>query len=131
MQNDAVIIYFDGVCHLCNGFVDWVITRDQHQKFRFAPLQGETAAAFLPAEQRQNLQSLVVTKGGLQLQKSTAVLEILRELPFWKWTQILRLLPRSLRDLIYDFVARHRYTWFGRRELCRLPTAAEKGRLLP
>ncbi|MFN7729866.1 MAG: thiol-disulfide oxidoreductase DCC family protein [Bdellovibrio sp.] len=125
------IVFFDGVCHLCNGFVDWIVARDQGQKILFAPLQGETAAQNLTQDQRQALESVLVLSQGRILSKSSAVLLILEHLPGYYWTGLFQIVPLFLRDLVYDFVARNRYRWFGKSETCRLPTPDEKQVLLP
>jgi predicted DCC family thiol-disulfide oxidoreductase YuxK len=128
------IIFFDGVCVLCNGFVDWVIRRDPQGKFKFASLQGTTAAALretkpeLPAA----LDTIVLWSEGQLRYQSTAVFAILRALPQpWRSLAVLRFLPRWLRDLGYGWVAAVRYKLFGRTEVCRIPTPDDRGRLLP
>jgi predicted DCC family thiol-disulfide oxidoreductase YuxK len=125
------IVFFDGVCHLCNGFVDWIVARDLDQKILFAPLQGETAAKNLNQDQRQALESVLVLSQGKILSKSSAVLLILEQIPGYGWTRAFQIVPCFLRDLIYNFVARNRYSWFGKSETCRLPTPEEKQVILP
>ncbi len=130
VQNQAVV-FFDGVCHLCNSFVDWVVARDTSRRLLFAPLQGQTAAERLSRRQRDALSSVLVWDGFQVLEKSEAVLCVFAQIPGYRWTRIARLIPLALRDRIYDFIARNRYRWFGQRETCRLPTAEEKQSLLP
>lgn len=130
-RSDRPLVFFDGVCHLCNGFVDFVLRHDSSLRIQFAPLQGETAARFLGPDQRQALSTVFVRSGDVLLEKSDAILKVLGELPRWRWTRVFRAVPRPLRDLIYDLVARRRYAWFGERETCRLPTPAERSRLFP
>ena len=128
------IVFFDGVCHLCNGFVDFLIQNETAQtKLSYAPLQGTTAQQYLPETDQKNLATVIFLSDGKLFKKSEAVLRILREmkLPFSLFGSLGFLVPRFLRDLIYDFVARHRYQWFGERESCRLPQPHEKGQLLP
>ena len=126
-----ILIFFDGVCVLCDGFVDWLILRDQQKIFRFAPLQGTTAQEYFGPEQRQKLESVLVWDEGQVLQKSDAILFVLSQLPRWRWAKVLRLIPRCLRDSLYDIVAKNRAHWFGQRDTCRLPTEREKERILP
>jgi predicted DCC family thiol-disulfide oxidoreductase YuxK len=127
------IVYFDGVCGMCNRTVDFVLCRDRPGRFQFAPLQGETAAARLSVEDRQGLSTLVLeTPRGL-FRRSSAVVGILRGLGGFWWLvgSLFWLVPRPLRDLGYRLVANNRYRLFGRKETCRLPTPEETGRLLP
>ena len=131
-QRGQTIVFFDGVCHLCNQFVDFAVRQDSRKILRFAPLQGKTAAQLVRASDRENLSSVLVAKDGKILTKSTAVLHVLVSLGgLWAVGGRLGLLiPSWGRDLIYDWVAKLRYQWFGRRETCRLPTAEEKSFLL-
>jgi predicted DCC family thiol-disulfide oxidoreductase YuxK len=127
------ILFFDGLCGLCNTSVDFVMKRDTRDVFRYAPLQGETAAQHLAAPDRENLDSVVLkTSSGLH-RKSSAVVRILWKLPgIWPLLgTLLWLVPLPLRDLGYRVVAKNRYRVFGKKETCRLPTPEEIGRLLP
>lgn len=129
----TLIVYFDGVCGLCNRSVDFILRRDQQARFQFAPLQGETAASRLPEADRRQLSSLVLeTPQGL-FRRSSAVVRILRRLGgvWWLAGSLLWLIPRPLRDCCYSLVAGNRYRLFGQKETCRLPTPEEAGRLLP
>lgn len=130
-MTDRQIIFFDGVCNLCNAFVDFLIRRDKDQNFFFAPLQGETARLKLPEGQPAKLNSVVLWNQGEVLEKSDAALMILQQLggPWWLM-RVFWVVPSFLRDLAYDFVAANRYRFFGKRETCRLPTPAEKARFL-
>ncbi len=120
------IIFFDGVCSLCNAFVDFLISRDKKKNFRYAPLQGQTATERLPLS-RVKLASVVYLKDGMMLTQSDAALEMLSDLGgVWSLVSILKLVPHSLRDSIYSVIATNRYKWFGRRETCRLPTKDER-----
>lgn len=126
------IILFDGICGLCNFWVDFVMARDRANRFRFAPLQGETAAKLLGAA-AQTLSSVALVDQGQVMRKSDAVWRMLMILGgFWRfagWT--VRIVPRPLRDWGYDFIARRRYRWFGVKETCRLPRPDERDRFLP
>lgn len=125
------IIFFDGFCILCNGFVDFVFKRDKAQIFRFASLQGNTAKALLKSECVDELKSIVYVEGERCEQRSSAVISILIRLGgFYKVVWVLRAVPRPLRDFAYDFIAKHRYRWFGKRDSCRLRQPKDQGRLL-
>jgi predicted DCC family thiol-disulfide oxidoreductase YuxK len=123
----APVIYFDGFCGLCNGFVDFVLARDRHRRFRFAPLQGATARARFGDPGEVDPTTILLVKDGIVSERSTAVLRILSSLGgAWRLIGALRLCPRPIRDAVYDWVARHRYGWFGKRETCRLPAPEER-----
>ncbi len=133
MANDPAefTIYFDGVCTLCNGFVDFLVRVDSHghsgPSFKIASLQGKTAKERLPENLRSDLNSVVLWSNGQAYTKSAAVWRIFARLQ-WPWHVItlLQVIPGAWADTAYDFVARHRYLIFGQQRSCRLPTAAEK-----
>ena len=126
------IVYFDGVCGLCNRFVDFLLRRDHRRQFRFAPLQGETAAARLRVRPGIAPRTIVLEDDEGIWERSRAVLRILRRLGgVWSATRILLLVPAPVRDWMYDLIAQRRYAWFGQRESCRLPTPDERERFLP
>ena len=125
------VLFFDGVCLLCNGFVDFLLKRDVERHFQFAPLQGERAKGLLPAELNTDLTTVVLWSQGEIFLRSDAVLMVLVQLGgVWSLARLGWLVPRGWRDLAYRIIAAHRYSWFGRRESCRLPTAEERSRFL-
>lgn len=125
------IIFFDGVCGLCNGFVDFILKVDKHQSFTFSPLQSEYAAQHLSAEHIKDLTSVVYLKDGKKFLKSRAVIEILSDIGgVWKLAVIGKAIPDPLRNKAYDLVAANRYKFFGKKETCRLPTPEERARFL-
>lgn len=125
------IIYFDGVCGLCNGFVDFILKVDHQKIFHFSPLQSEYALEHLPLEFTQELSSVVVQMNGQTLSKSKAVMAVFRELGgVWKLLSYAGVLPEKLTNKGYDLVAKHRYKLFGEKETCRLPTPEERERFI-
>jgi predicted DCC family thiol-disulfide oxidoreductase YuxK len=123
------IIFFDGVCNLCNAFVDFVIRRNSD--FKFASLQGLAASKLLPASLVQDLPSVVLFKDGEIFTESTAALKILKRLGGrWFLASVFLCVPKKLRDIVYRFVGRRRYRWFGQRDTCRLPSPEERVRFL-
>jgi predicted DCC family thiol-disulfide oxidoreductase YuxK len=126
------VIFFDGVCGLCNRFVDFVIRRDTRRVFRFAPLQGETARHWLDAADVRDLKTVVLIDREGTHRKSSAVLRVLRGLGgFWRAVgAVLWFVPFPLRDVGYSLIAGNRYALFGKKETCRLPTPDERGRFL-
>lgn len=124
------LVFFDGVCGLCNGFVDFLVRHDRARRLRYAPLQGATAAHFerLP----RHLDSVVVVQGHRVLVKSDAALTVLARLGgVWRLSAAARVIPRFVRDAVYDLIARHRYGWFGQRGACRVPAPHEARWFLP
>ncbi|MCH8830083.1 MAG: DUF393 domain-containing protein [Planctomycetes bacterium] len=132
-ERTGPIIFFDGVCGLCNRSVDFVLARDGDEQFRFAPLQGETAQAALSAPDIQTLGSLVFVSESGTSRHSTAIVRILWKLGgIWSfWAVLLWLIPWPLRHLGYKIIGANRYRLFGKRETCRMPTPQERSRFLP
>lgn len=127
-----MIVFFDGVCGLCNSTVDFLLARDRRGSLQFAPLQGSTAAAHLPESDTRDLNSLVVLDGTNIYRKSTGVLHAAIAIG-GVWALLARvsfIVPRFARDIVYDIVASNRYAWFGKRDTCRLPTPDERSRFL-
>lgn len=127
------VLFFDGVCGLCNTTVNRLIRWDGAGVLRFAPLQGETASRVLPKEDVTTLASVVLLDGGGTHRRTDAVVRVLRHLGgrYRLLAAALWLIPRPLRDVGYRFVAKFRYRVFGKKDTCRLPTAEERGRFLP
>lgn len=138
---EAPILFFDGVCGLCNGMVDFLMSRDREGRFRFATLQGETAARLLSQagiggasaeDPGEWMRSLVLWQEGRIHRKSEAVIRVAMEMGgIWRLAAAGRLLPAGFRDFLYDAVARNRYRWFGKRAACRMPKPEERARFLP
>ena len=129
----APVILFDGVCNLCNGFVRFVIARDLAARFRFAALQSDSARRLLARLDGLGgiPDSVVLVDRGRVYTRSSAALRIARGLPFpWSLARALIVVPRPLRDWVYDRVARHRYRWFGRKDTCIVPTPDLRARFL-
>ena len=125
MSSKQNIIFFDGYCGLCNRFISEIFLRDKNHLFRFAPLQGPTASQLL--QDVPKVDSIIYWKNGNYFIKSAAALEILNDLGgMFKFANVFRLVPKFLSDRVYDFVARHRYGWFGQSNVCRLPDENEK-----
>ena len=119
------VVLFDGVCNLCDRSVQFILDRDPAGVFRFASLQSDTGRALLIDHQLDPdaLASIVVVDGDRAYTRSDAALRIARDLRFpWNTLGALRIVPRFIRDRVYDVVAANRYRWFGTREACRLPT---------
>ena len=132
-EDDRPVLVFDGLCNLCSGAVRFVIRYDRNEIIRFASLQsatGQKLAREYGLSERK-IDSILLIKNNSAYIKSAAVLEIARCLPFpWPLVSALGCLPSKFLDLVYDFIARHRYRWFGKREKCLLPTRAIKAHFL-
>ena len=126
------VILFDGVCNLCNAGVQFVVARDPAGHFQFAPLQSATAARLIASSGVRSLpDSIVLVEDGRVWTQSTAALRIARRLRFpWPAAYAMIVVPRPMRDWIYNLVARNRYRWFGKREACMVPTPALRARFL-
>lgn len=131
MKQKAIIL-FDGLCNLCNGAVQFVIRHDPKAFYSFAPLPSDFACNLLAQQQHQDAyRSIIYVEREKVYTSSTAVLKICRHLSGgWPLAQIFLVIPRFIRDGVYDFIARHRYRWFGKREECMLPAPELKKRFL-
>lgn len=127
MEGANKVIVFDGVCNLCNGFIDFIIHRDKGT-FKFAALQTPVGKSLVPQSQDETVYLVI---GERIYNKSTAALMVARHLKFpWFLFSIFLIVPKIIRDAIYNWVARNRYKWFGKRDTCRLPTPEERARFL-
>ncbi len=127
------IVLFDGVCKFCNAGVNFILDRDAHRYFRFAPLQSETGQAFLRrfGMRTDDLDSIVLVEHGLPYRKTSAALRIAHHLGgAWPLLVVLFAIPPFLRDAAYDLLARNRYRWFGKTQSCRVPTPELRDRFL-
>lgn len=127
------VIVFDGVCNFCNAFVNFVLERDTHGIFKFGTLQSPPAQDLLHHFQlpTQEYESFLLIEQNTLFTKSTAALKILRRLDApWSLLWVAMLIPRPVRDMVYDFVARHRYGWMGKSDSCRIPTKEEQERFV-
>lgn len=128
---NAPILFFDGTCGLCNGFVNFLFKIDKNHIYKVAALQGETARKHLPKAKIEDLNSLVVYRNDLLLDKAQAVIQILDDMGgIWRVLSFFEVLPDSFLNKIYDMVAKSRYRFFGKSDACRLPTAEERSYFL-
>ena len=132
-ENPGPVILFDGVCNLCNGWVQFVISHDPSARFRFASFQSPAGRRLSLANgvDPDALKSFFLLSDGTLLARSDAAIEVVvRFGGFWRLLGILRLVPRPLRDWVYSVVARNRYRLFGKREACLMPSPELSGRFL-
>lgn len=117
------IVLFDGICNLCNGAVRFILRNDKRKRIRVASLQSETGKAFLRKAgfPEDSLQTIIYFRGEKFYQKSSAVLNILKDIGgIWSLFYFLIILPPFLRDFFYNILARYRYRIFGKRDSCVL-----------
>jgi predicted DCC family thiol-disulfide oxidoreductase YuxK len=127
------VIVFDGQCVLCSANAQFILRRDRRRLFRLAAMQGEAGATLLRANglDPADPETLIVVDGDRVLRDSDAILYIYRSLGWpWRAAAAASVVPQSWRDAAYRWVARNRYAWFGKREQCWVPEAADRDRIL-
>jgi predicted DCC family thiol-disulfide oxidoreductase YuxK len=131
MPNQPAIILFDGVCNFCNSSVNFVIKRDKKAYFKFAPLQSELAEKLLGKPISEMPDSVVLIENNKVHYKSTAALMIAKKLDgLWPIFYLLIIIPRPIRDWVYNLIAKNRYKIFGKKDSCMIPDPAIKARFL-
>ena len=127
------IILFDGVCNLCNSSVQFILKRDRKKLFHFGSLQGKAGQEYLrrfnlPTD---NFNSFMLVENGKLYTRSTGALRMLKHLGGgWSLLYAFIIIPRFIRDAVYNWIAKNRYKWFGKQEACWLPTPELKERFL-
>jgi predicted DCC family thiol-disulfide oxidoreductase YuxK len=119
------IVLIDGVCVLCSRSYRFIRTRDRDRRFRFLAIQqpeGRSIALRYGIDPDQPA-TFILVEDGVAHVRSDAALRILGQLPHWRWTRVLRIVPLGLRNRVYDLIARNRYRWFGRLDACMLPNS--------
>jgi predicted DCC family thiol-disulfide oxidoreductase YuxK len=127
------IILFDGVCNFCNGAINFIIKQDKKGLFRFAALQSGAGQQLLDLYhlKKGDFESFVLLDGEKVYYKSRASLKIFCQLPwYWRWTQVFWIIPKFVRDSLYNIIAKNRYKWFGKKEQCMIPTPEQRMRFL-
>lgn len=132
-EQEHPVVFFDGVCGLCNQTVNFLISIDRHKRLRYAPLQGETASEKLPEDLRTDLSTMILFDSRGISKKSTAVARTLMHVGgLWSLLGgLLWLIPAPFRNFGYSIVAMNRYRIWGKHETCRLPRPGEQELFLP
>lgn len=134
MPEDAPVIVFDGVCVLCSRWVDFILRHDVDGRFKLAAMQGAHGRTLLASHglSPDDPASLLLVQGDRGYVDTDAIIRVLRSLGTgWRLLgNLLKLVPRAIRDLLYRWLARNRYQLFGRRSHCRLPDPAQAWRFL-
>ena len=122
MENKSLIILFDGICNLCNGSVNFILKRDKKKLFRFVTLQSERGEELVRQFNiSKETDSVILIFENRVFLESEAAIEIVRLLPVpWKWLAFFKIIPLKFRNGIYKWIARNRYRWFGKRNVCRI-----------
>ena len=127
------MVLFDGECNFCNGIVNFLLRQDKKNVLRFATMQSPAGEKLLQQYgfPKHYLKSFVLIDNGKAYKKSTAGLRLYGKLPwYWRWTQAFWIVPRFLRDAVYEFISNNRYKWFGKRSACMVPTPQVRSRFL-
>jgi len=132
-KNNQALILFDGVCNLCNSSVNFIIKHDKKNKFIFAPLQSNIAQIKLKeiGIDVSKIDSIVLIEENEAFYKSSAALKISKNLSgLYSFFYMFIIFPKFIRDAIYDYVAKNRYKWYGKKETCMVPTEELKSKFI-
>ena len=133
MNEERPVIFFDGICNLCNRIVQFVIKKDKKKQFRFASLQGKAGQEILKKFNllSDDFNSFIVLEGDKIYTRSTAALRMLKKMSGgWHLFYGFIIIPKFIRDAVYNWIARNRYKWYGKRNECMAPTPELKERFL-
>ncbi len=131
MKSDNAIVLFDGVCNFCNSSINFIIKRDKKGYFKFAPLQSEIAQKLVGDKTKPMPESVILIENGKTYDRSSAALRIAKKLDgLWPLLYIFIILPKRLRDAVYNLIGRNRYKWFGKTEACMIPNPGVRSRFL-
>ena len=126
-----MVVFFDGICNLCQSSVRYLIKHDKKSILKFASIQGAYAKSFLPADELQSMESVLFYDGKKLYKKSMAVLKLLKLLGGWHRLLLLSyLVPAFIRNSLYDVVAKNRYRWFGKQGQCMIDSKSLQDRFL-
>ena len=134
LPKNKKIILFDGICNLCNSAVTIVIKQDKKNTFLFAAIQSKKGKEIIDCLEIDiaKIDSIILYEPGVSYEvKSTAALKIMNDFgQFWQLTRLLWVCPKGFRNQVYDFIAKNRYKWFGKKESCMIPTNDLKSKFL-
>jgi predicted DCC family thiol-disulfide oxidoreductase YuxK len=134
LPKNKKIILFDGVCNLCDFAVQFVIEHDTKDMFRFVALQSELGQEILKhiGINPINIDSVILYEPGIAYYyKSSAAIEIAKSLGgFWHFGTVFKIIPAGIRNQLYDYIAKNRYKWYGKKETCWIPTEELKSKFL-
>jgi predicted DCC family thiol-disulfide oxidoreductase YuxK len=129
MTDNSPIIFYDGVCGLCDKSVQFIIAHDTRKIFRFAALQSDLAKQALGKD--LSLDSFIYYENGKAFDRSTGALKMFKKLGgLWSLLYVFMIIPPFLRNTVYDWVAKNRYKWFGKFDSCKIPTPEQRSRFI-
>jgi len=127
------IILFDGVCNFCNSSVNFIIRHDKKKRYKFAALQSNVGRMLSEKYgiDQSKIDSIILIENGDVFVKSSAILRITKSLNYlYPLLFGFIIIPKFIRDGVYDFIARNRYKWFGKKEACMIPSPEIKSRFI-
>ncbi len=133
MHSSYPVVLFDGVCNFCNNTINTIIKLDKKSVFKFAPIQSDIGQQYLNIHHfvPKNMSSVILICDGNVYTKSDAAMQTFKHLGgWWRYLRILTFVPRPVRDAVYDFIAKNRYKWFGKKKECMVPTPEVSARFL-
>jgi predicted DCC family thiol-disulfide oxidoreductase YuxK len=134
LPKNKKIILFDGICNLCNSAVAIVIKQDKKNTFLFAAIESKKGKEIIDYLEIDivKIDAIILYEPGVSYDvKSTAALKIMNDFgQFWQLTKLFWVFPKGLRNQVYDFIAKNRYKWFGKKEACMIPTNDLKSKFL-
>ncbi len=133
LNKNFSIILFDGVCNFCNSSVNKIIKHDKKNKFKFAALQSETGKKLLEKHSidSSKIDSIILIENNSAFIKSTAILKISKHMSgLYPLTYGFIIIPAFIRNVVYDFIARNRYKWWGKKDSCMIPTEEVKAKFI-
>ncbi len=133
LPDTSSIVLFDGICNFCNSSVNKIIAQDKKNRFKFATLQSEIGKKLLEKHgiNPAKTDSIVLVENGAAFIKSTAILQISKHLGgLYPIAYVFLIIPVFLRDVVYDFIAKNRYRWWGKKESCMIPTAEVRSKFI-
>jgi len=134
LPKDKKIILFDGVCNLCDSTVQFLIKRDTKDIFRFVAIQsdlGQEIIRHIGIDTSQTDSIILYEPGNAYYYKAEAALKIGKELGgLYSLLTLFTYLPKGLSNIVYDYVARNRYKWYGKKDACMIPTPQMKAKFL-
>jgi predicted DCC family thiol-disulfide oxidoreductase YuxK len=132
-EENSSIVLFDGVCNFCNSSVNFIIRHDKKKRYKFAALQSDIGRVLSEknAIDQSKIDSIILVENGKVFIKSSAILRISQHLNYlYPLFFGFVIIPKFIRDRVYDFIAKNRYKWFGKKETCMIPSPEIKSRFI-
>jgi predicted DCC family thiol-disulfide oxidoreductase YuxK len=126
------IVFYDSDCNLCDGFIQFILNNNSSKSLKIAPLFGSNYDRLLNDSQLNlTKDSIILYENGKVYMSSKAVIKIINELNTpYRWLSVFRFFPKAMLEMLYGYVAKNRYRWFGKREFCQMPSLENRSRIL-